>query len=56
MKKPILCKLGFHRTDKYRYEIVTRQHKNGKKYHRNYIICVRCGKRISTFAVGKERR
>lgn len=47
MKKPILCKLGFHRADKYRYETVTRKHQNGKKYRRNYVVCKRCGKRIA---------
>ena len=54
MKKPILCKLGFHQADKYKYEQVTRRHQNGKKYHKNYVICKRCGKRLRSFSVGKE--
>ena len=34
--KNILCRLGFHRPDKYNYIKVTRRHsKNGKKYHRS---------------------
>ena len=53
MKKPILCKLGFHQADKYRYEQVTRRHQNGKKYHRNYVVCKRCGKRLRTFSIEK---
>ena len=48
--KGILCKLGFHSPDKYGYMKVTRRHKNGKKYHRNYVVCKRCGKMLSTFA------
>lgn len=47
--KNILCKLGFHKRHKYGYMKVTRQHKNGKKFHRNYIFCERCGKHIATF-------
>ena len=48
--KKILCKLGFHVPDKYRYMKVTRYHRNGKKYHRNYVVCERCGKMLHTFA------
>ena len=53
MKKPILCKLGFHREDKDIYREVTRYHQNGKAYHRNYIICKRCGKRLYPFSKKK---
>lgn len=53
MKKPILCKLGFHRADKDRYEKVTRRHQNGKAYHRNYVVCKRCGKRLYPISKGK---
>ena len=42
----ILCKLGFHKPDKERYQIVYR--KVGRhKWHRNYVVCSRCGKRIA---------
>ena len=51
----ILCKLGFHKPDMGVYLRVKR--KNGKhKWHRNYVICRRCGKAVYTFAVNKERR
>lgn len=53
--KNILCRLGFHRPDKYYHIKVTRRHsKNGKKYHRNYIFCEKCGKRLATFTRGKK--
>lgn len=55
MKKPILCKLGLHKEDKYRYEVSTRRHQNGKRYHRNYVICERCGKRLRSFSAEKGR-
>ena len=43
-----LCKLGFHKADKFRYMVVKRQHWPSKKwYTRNYAICARCGKRIT---------
>lgn len=51
--KNILCKLGFHSPDKYEYIVVTRRHKNGKKYHKNFIICKKCGKRLRSFAKRK---
>ena len=51
--KNIFCKLGFHKSFEYGYEKVTRKHKNGKKYHRNYVVCARCGKRLATLAKQK---
>ena len=51
--KNILCKLGFHKPYEYGYLKVTRRHKSGKKYHRNYVICKRCGKMLHTFAKRK---
>ncbi|MBQ8331111.1 MAG: hypothetical protein IJX94_01260 [Clostridia bacterium] len=51
--KNILCKLGFHRQEKDFYLRVTRHHKNGMAYHRNYVVCKRCGKRLATLAKQK---
>jgi len=55
MRKPILCKLGFHVADKYRELIVKRRHLGGKQYHRNYFFCKHCGKRITPFAIRKDK-
>ena len=52
--KNILCRIGLHKPDKFRYLVSTSVHKNGKKYHRNYVICERCGKRIATIARKKN--
>lgn len=52
----ILCKLGFHKEDGYRYMVETRYHNNGKKYHRNYCFCRRCGKKMRLFAFDKKPR
>ena len=52
----ILCKLGFHKEDGYRYMVETRYHKNGKKYHRNYCFCRRCGKKMHLFDFDKKPR
>lgn len=44
--KNILCKLGFHKANKFMYVRVNK--KRGKhKYHRNYFVCDRCGKLLS---------
>lgn len=52
MKKPLLCWLGIHKPDKYKYLRVKRWHFGGRKmYHRNYAICERCGKRLCTLSV-----
>lgn len=51
--KNILCKLGIHKPYKYGYLKVTRCHANGKKYRRNYVVCMKCGKRLYTFAKEK---
>lgn len=48
--KNIFCMIGLHRLDQNRYLIATRYHKNGKKYHKNYFICERCGKKLGSFA------
>lgn len=43
--KNILCRLGFHKPDKYHY--VTYIKSNGKRSWRvNYAVCERCGKRL----------
>lgn len=50
----ILCKLGFHKPSKTEYIQVTKYRKrsgcHGNKYHRNYQLCERCGKRLDKFA------
>lgn len=47
----ILCKLGFHKWDTLRYIQVKRQ--RGKhRWHRNYMVCTRCGKRMA-FSIRK---
>lgn len=54
MSKPLLCKLGFHKPDKRNYIKVERRHwPSKKKYHRNYIICQRCGKMLHPFGIRK---
>lgn len=45
----VLCKLGLHKTDPYRY-IVVRKCNGRHKWHTNYAVCVRCGKRVQTLA------
>ena len=40
----ILCKLGFHDWDTQQYIQVKRQ-KGKHKWHRNYHVCTRCGKK-----------
>lgn len=52
--KNIFCRLGFHRPNKYKYIKVTRRHTNGKKYHRNYVFCEKCGKRLYSFRTQKK--
>lgn len=49
--KNLLCKFGWHRPSKKEYLVVTRFHRNGKKYHGNYRFCERCGKRLHRFTV-----
>ena len=50
--KNILCKLGRHKADKYRY--ATFFYKNGKhKWRRNYAICRRCGKVMYAISLNK---
>ena len=54
MMKNILCKLGFHKSDKYRFIRVNCR--NGKhKWHKNYAVCIRCGKRLARLSIGKWR-
>ena len=48
--KDLRCKFGRHSLDRFRYIKVVRYHKNGKKYHRNYGFCKRCGKLLFNFA------
>lgn len=51
--KNILCKLGFHKADNFKFVKVYKQRRN-HKYHRNYQVCVRCGKLLSPFAFKKK--
>lgn len=51
--KDIRCMLGRHKPSGNRYIIAERYHKNGKKYHRNYVVCERCGKLLYKFAKAK---
>ena len=44
----ILCKLGFHKPDTIRYIRVDKQ-KGNHKWHRNYQVCKRCGKKLKPF-------
>ena len=48
--KNILCKLGFHKPDKYHYETAIIQ-KGRHKYRRNYAMCRRCGKRLHAVSI-----
>lgn len=51
--KNILCKMGFHKPDKYRYVTFIKQ--RGKhKYRRNYAICLRCGKTLYSVSLNKK--
>lgn len=53
-KKPFLCKIGLHKMDRHRYEFA-RVHNGRHKWHRRYIICQRCGKRLAMFGIKKAR-
>lgn len=57
--KNILCKMGFHKPDKFKFVTVKKQVRR-HKWHRNYAICKRCGKLIGTVSfnkkVGKETK
>lgn len=46
MKKPLLCRIGMHKLNKYAYVQVSRRRsdRHGGKYHTNYAVCERCGK------------
>ena len=50
----LLCKLGVHAPDKYKY-LQAHKIKGRHKWHRNYVVCRRCGKRVITFSVMKQR-
>ena len=47
MKSPLLCRMGLHKLNKYMYVQVTRRRSNrhGGKYHTDYAVGERCGKR-----------
>lgn len=49
----LLCKLGFHKADKTTYLQVKKQRGN-HKWHRNYAVCKRCGKRLHLISNKKE--
>ena len=51
-KQNILCRLGFHKADKEIYMVENRR--NGKhKWHKNYFVCARCGKRLKSFRLNR---
>lgn len=53
--KNILCRLGFHKPDKYHY--VTYIKSNGKRSWRaNYAICERCGKELGKIRLDEWRK
>lgn len=60
MRKPLLCRLGFHKPDKYIYVTVTKTHtstrpgRTDKKFRRNYAICSRCGKLCALYQKRRE--
>lgn len=47
----LLCSLGFHKPDKYNI-LVERRQKGKHKWHKNYVVCERCGKRLYSFSRG----
>lgn len=46
MKKPLFCRIGLHKLNKYAYVQVARRRsdRHGGKYHTNYAVCERRGK------------
>lgn len=57
MRKPILCRLGLHKLDRFCYFVVERRHwPSKKKYHRNYSVCERCGKLIGTIRLDHAKK
>lgn len=51
--KNILCKLGFHKASKTTF-IRSYKQRGRHKYHRNYQVCVRCGKLFNPFGFKKK--
>lgn len=50
----ILCKFGLHKPDPNIYHVVRKR--NGRhKWHTNYIVCLRCGKRLRSFGIQKVK-
>ena len=49
----ILCILGFHRMDNEKY-IRVQYRKGSHRWHKNYLICARCGKLYSSFSIKKR--
>lgn len=50
----VLCKLGFHKPDKTMHLKVYKQ-VGRHKWHRNYVVCSRCGKRIAFLSVNRKK-
>lgn len=50
----LMCKIGLHKPDESKYAVVRRQ-KGRHKWHRNYVICERCGKPIASISFHKKR-
>lgn len=47
----LLCWLGCHKPDIYN-PVVEKRQKGKHKWHKNYIVCERCGKRLYSFTKG----
>lgn len=52
--KPLLCMLGRHEPSG-RYFLRARKVKGRHKWHKNYLVCHRCGKLIGTFAFERQK-
>lgn len=57
MKRPILCRLGFHTPSKSEYIRVERRRsdRHGGKYAVNYAVCQRCGRLVYRVRRKKNR-
>lgn len=51
----IFCKIGLHKADKDHYLRVEKQ-KGSHKWHRNYEVCKRCGKKLRLMVNMNDRR
>lgn len=47
----VLCWVGLHTPDKH-YTVTERRQRGKHKWHKNYVVCKRCRKRLYSFARG----